>query len=226
MIKEPEAIEPALRVERLAKSYPRGKAQVFNNLTFDLERNGRLAILGRNGQGKSTLIKMLGGILPPTEGHISWQMSVSWPIGFGGGFQGSTSGLDNIKFLSRLYRKDFHKVLARVDDFAELGPALKEPVKYYSSGMRARLAFGLSLAIEFDCYLVDELVAVGDARFQNKCRDELFQKRSNRAFIMATHDINLVTSHCDRALIIESGRAKIFDDVVEAVETYKWLRAA
>ncbi len=215
-----------LKVTGLSKKYPKGQQPVFTGLSFDLLTSGRLAILGRNGQGKSTLIKMLGGVLPPTEGEIRWQMSVSWPIGFGGGFQGSTSGLDNIKFLSRLYRKDFEKTLARVDDFAELGRALKEPVKHYSSGMRARLAFGLSLAIEFDCYLIDELVAVGDARFQQKCQDELFQKRAGRAFIMASHDTHLVTSYCERALIIESGRAKIFDNVQEAVDTYTWLRAA
>ncbi len=215
-----------LRVSGLAKTYPKGHGSVFQQLSFDLPRTGRLAILGRNGQGKSTLIKMLGGVLPATHGQIDWRMSASWPIGFGGGFQGSTSGLDNIKFLSRIYRRDFEALLERVDDFAELGKALKEPVKYYSSGMRARLAFGLSLAIEFDCYLIDELVAVGDARFQKKCQDELFQRRSDRAFIMASHDTHLIASYCERALIIESGRAKMFDDVDEAVETYKWLRAA
>lgn len=215
-----------LRVARVSKKYPKGREPVFRELSFDLLTSGRLAILGRNGQGKSTLIKMLGGVLPPSDGQIDWRMSCSWPIGFGGGFQGSTSGLDNIKFLSRLYRKDYENILARVDDFAELGRALREPVKHYSSGMRARLAFGLSLAIEFDCYLIDELVAVGDARFQQKCQDELFQKRSGRAFIMASHDTHLVTSYCERALIIESGRARMFDDVSQAVETYTWLRAA
>ncbi|KAK0340528.1 hypothetical protein LTR94_030135, partial [Friedmanniomyces endolithicus] len=101
--------------------------------------------------------------------------------------------------------------LDRVDDFAELGKALRDPVKHYSSGMRARLAFGLSLAIEFDCYLIDELVAVGDARFQRKCQEGLFEERAHRAFLMASHDVQLIANYCDRALIIESGRAKIAD---------------
>jgi capsular polysaccharide transport system ATP-binding protein len=215
-----------LSVQRLGKTFHGAKKPLFGDLSFSLGRGGRLAILGRNGQGKSTLIKMLGGILPHDEGRIDWRMSASWPIGFGGGFQGSLTGLDNIRFLARIYDRDFADVLARVDDFAELGSALKLPVKHYSSGMRARLAFGLSLAIEFECYLIDELVAVGDARFQQKCQEELFQHRGDRAFMMASHDTHLVASHCTRGLIIESGKAKMFDDINEAVEVYTWLRAA
>lgn len=218
--------EVGLRVKGLGKTYRTAARPVFSDLTFDLNRQGRLAILGRNGQGKSTLIRMLGGIIPANEGDIRWTMSQSWPIGFGGGFQGSLTGLDNIHFLSRLYSKDYEEMRDRVDDFAELGRALRQPVKHYSSGMRARLAFGLSLAIEFDCYLIDELVAVGDSRFQEKCRHELFERRAERAFMMASHDTNLIAHYCDRALIIESGRAKIFEDINEAVDVYGWLRAA
>ncbi|WP_269515457.1 ABC transporter ATP-binding protein [Brevundimonas subvibrioides] len=215
-----------LHVEGVSKTYRTAKRPLFSGLNFELPRDGRLAILGRNGQGKSTLIKMLGGVLPATEGKIKWSMTSSWPIGFGGAFQGSLTGIDNMKFLSRVYRRDFDEMLLRVDDFAELGPALKMPVKHYSSGMRARLAFGLSLAIEFDCYLIDELVAVGDARFQQKCQEELFQHRADRAYMMASHDTHLISQHCDRALIIESGRAKLFNDIEEAIDIYTWLRAA
>lgn len=218
--------DPGLIVEGLGKSWREAPSPVFSNLGFTLARDGRLAVLGRNGQGKSTLIKILGGALPQTGGRVNWRMSPSWPIGFGGGFQGSLSGIDNVRFLSRLYEKDFAETLARVDDFAELGAALKNPVKHYSSGMRARLAFGLSLAIEFDCYLIDEVVAVGDARFQQKCREELFERRAHKAFIMASHDTHLVTEQCDRAIIIEGGKAKVFEDVGEATEVYTWLRAA
>ena len=220
----PEA--PGLRVINVGKTFHGAHKALFRNINFDLSRSGRLAILGRNGQGKSTLIKMLGGVLPETEGRLEWRMSSSWPIGFGGGFQGSLSGLDNVRFLARLYNRDYRDMLARVDDFAELGVALREPVKYFSSGMRARLAFGLSLAIEFDCYLIDELVAVGDARFQRKCQEALFEHRANRAFLMASHDTHLIASYCDQALIIEGGQAKVFADVNEAVEVYTWLRAA
>jgi capsular polysaccharide transport system ATP-binding protein len=215
-----------LRVQGVSKTYRTATRPLFSDLNFDLPRNGRLAILGRNGQGKSTLIKMLGGVLPSTRGKIDWRMTSSWPIGFGGAFQGSLTGIDNMKFLARVYRRDYRDMLQRVDDFAELGAALKMPVKHYSSGMRARLAFGLSLAIEFDCYLIDELVAVGDARFQQKCQEELFQHRADRAYMMASHDTHLIAQHCDRALIIESGRAKLFKDIEEAIDIYTWLRAA
>lgn len=214
----------ALSVKGLAKAYPNGH-KVFSNLSFDLKRSDRIALLGRNGQGKSTLIKLLGGALAQTEGTIDWHCAASWPIGFGGGFQGSLSGFDNIRFLARLYDKDIDETLDRVDSFAELGPKLMLPVKHYSSGMRARLAFGLSLAIEFDCYLIDELVAVGDSRFQMKCQEELFERRKERTFIIASHDMHLIASLCDRALIIESGKAKIFTDIEEAVDVYSWLRA-
>ena len=217
---------PGLQVSGLAKTFHGASRPVFSNVNFSLGHSGRLAILGRNGQGKSTLIKMLGGIIPPTEGEIVWNMTSSWPIGFGGGFQGSLTGLDNIRFLARLYKRDYRETLDRVDGFAELGRSLRMPVKHYSSGMRARLAFGLSLAIEFDCYMIDELVAVGDARFQQKCQTELFEQRKHRAFMMASHDTHLVAHYCDRAIIIESGQCKIFEDVGEAVEIYSWLRAA
>lgn len=215
-----------LRVVNLSRQFHGASKPLFSNLSFSLKRDGRLAILGRNGQGKSSLIRMLGGIDRPNEGFIDWSMTTSWPIGFGGGFQGSLTGLDNVRFLARLYRRDYKDLRDRVDDFAELGSSLRRPVKHYSSGMRARLAFGLSLAIEFDCYLIDELVAVGDARFQRKCQEELFQHRAQRAFLMASHDVHLIASYCDKALIIESGRAKMFEDVQEAVEVYTWLRAA
>ncbi|NBW10314.1 MAG: ABC transporter ATP-binding protein [Caulobacteraceae bacterium] len=217
-----------LTVEGLGKTYETGgeRKRVFGDLNFTVPRDGRLAILGRNGQGKSTLIKILGGALPPSEGMLKWTMAASWPIGFAGGFQGSLSGIDNIRFLSRIYEKDYKSILARVEDFAELGVALRRPVKHYSSGMRARLAFGLSLAIDFDCYLIDELIAVGDARFQEKCYVELFEHRKDRAFLMASHDMGTIAAVCDRALIIESGKAKLFDDIEEAVDVYRWLHAA
>ncbi len=219
------AADPGLRVIDVSKTFQESQRTVFKGVSFDLGRSGRLALLGRNGQGKSTLIRMLGSNLSPTTGQIIWRMRPSWPIGFAGGFQGSLSGLDNIRFLSRLYNRDYQETLAEVDNFAELGVKLKDPVKHYSSGMRARLAFGLSISIEFDCYLIDELVAVGDARFQRKCQEALFEKRAHRAFIMASHNMHLIEEHCDRALIIESGKAKMFNDIKEATEVYTWLRA-
>ena len=222
-----QASDLGLVVSNLTKIFPAPHYKhVFSNVSFTLPKSGRLAVLGRNGQGKSTLIKILGDVLPPTSGSVKWTMSSSWPIGLGGGFQGSLSGIDNIRFIARIYNKPYDYIFERVEDFAELGSALKRPVKHYSSGMRARLAFGLSLAIDFDCYLIDELVAVGDARFQRKCDEELFVKRKDRAYLMASHDTNIIAATCDQALIIEGGQVRIFDDVEEAIDVYKWLRAA
>jgi len=201
-----------------------GKTQtLFENLSFDMPQGGRLGLLGRNGQGKTSLIKILGGVLWPTSGYTRWEMTSSWPLGLDGGFQGAMTGYDNIKFIARIYRRDPGKIIARVDDFAELGEALYKPMKYYSAGMRARLSFGISLAIQFDCYLIDEVIAVGDALFREKSNHELFESTADRSFIIATHDTEFVRRMCDRVLIIESGRAKLFNDVNAAIDIYAGL---
>lgn len=214
-----------LVVHGLTKQFIRdGSPRIlFRDLSFALPRDGRLAILGRNGQGKSTLLKILGGVLWPTAGEVKWSMSASWPIGFGGAFQGGMSGLDNIRFLARIYRRHANTMIDRVQRFAELDDALSMPVKHYSSGMRARLAFGLSLAIEFDCYLIDEVIAVGDAVFRGKCERELFGSRGDRAFIIASHDMQLIKQTCSSAIVIESGVAKRFEDIDLAVQIYQEL---
>lgn len=211
-----------LSVSNLAKAYPtvRGPRLIFSGASFELARGERLGILGRNGQGKSTLLKIIGGVVPPTRGQVRWAMSNSWPIGFGGAFQGGLTGFDNIRFVARIYDRPIERTTAQVEAFAQLGDQLAEPVRFYSSGMRARLAFGLSLAIEFDCYLIDEVFAVGDALFREKCEREMFGLRGDRAFIIASHDIDFIRSHCHRALIIEGGRAKIFDDLELAIDIY------
>jgi capsular polysaccharide transport system ATP-binding protein len=211
-----------LSVRDLAKQFSRnGRPNVlFRDLSFDLPKGGRLALLGRNGQGKSTLIKILGGVIQPNGGSVRWSMSCSWPLGFGGGFQGGMTGLDSIRFIARIYRHPLKGLIDRVDRFAELGDALTMPMKVYSSGMRARLAFGLSLAIDFDCYLIDEIIAVGDAAFTKKCENELFGQRGDRAFIIASHDLEFLRKHCTKAIVIERGRAKVFDDVELAIAVY------
>jgi len=211
-----------LVVRNLTKTFVRdGRARtLFRDLSFDLPPGARLAIMGRNGQGKSTLIKILGGVLWSTAGTVRWDMSSSWPLGFANVFQGGMTGLDNIRFLARIYQRPIAELVDRVDRFADLGDALKMPVRYYSSGMRARLAFGLSLAFEFDCYLIDELVAVGDAVFRQRCETELFDKRKDRAFVIASHVPGFIKQTCDRAIIIENGRAKMFDDIDMALEIY------
>jgi capsular polysaccharide transport system ATP-binding protein len=212
-----------LKVRGLTKRYElNGRPRtLFSGLSFDLAPGEKIGLLGRNGQGKSTFIKILGGVVPPSEGVVRWgDMTCSWPLGFGGAFQGGMTGLDNIRFTARIYRRDAAQMIKLVDEFAELGEALTMPVRLYSTGMRARLAFGLSLAIDFDCYLIDEVIAVGDALFREKCENEIFVKRGDRAFVMASHDLEFLRGHCTRGIVIENGRAKLFEDINLAIEIY------
>lgn len=200
-----------------------GRKKVLQDVNFVVNPGDRVALLGRNGAGKTTLIKLIGGVEMPTSGKVVRKMSVSWPLGFAGGFQGSLTGYDNARFISRLYGHDYDELKGYVEDFTELGRHLKMPVKTYSSGMRARLAFALSLAIEFDCYLIDEIILVGDQNFQRKCHRELFEKRAERSMIVASHNNDFVRESCNRAIIIHEGRATCYDDVEHAIEIYDAL---
>ena len=185
-----------------------------------IEKGERVALLGRNGAGKSTLIKLIGGVEMPNSGKITRNMSISWPLGFAGGFQGSLTGYDNTRFISRIYQRDYVTIRQFVEDFTELGKQLKMPVKTYSSGMRARLAFALSLAIEFDCYLIDEIILVGDQNFQRKCNEEMFLKRNDRAMIIASHQTELIRDFCNKAIILHHGEATVYDDIDLAIDRY------
>ena len=209
----------------ICKSYKlgHGRKQVLRDVNLIVEAGERVALLGRNGAGKSTLIKLLGGVEMPTSGRIERHMSMSWPLGFGGGFQGSLTGYDNARFIARIYDRDYTEMRTFVEEFTELGRQLKMPVKTYSSGMRARLAFALSLAIEFECYLIDEVILVGDQNFQRKCRYELFEKRLDRTMIMASHSPEIVHSFCDRALILHQGHLIAYDDLDAALAAYDAL---
>ncbi|MEN9503039.1 MAG: hypothetical protein RI964_2324 [Pseudomonadota bacterium] len=197
-----------------------GHYKVLDNLSFTLQRGEKLGILGRNGAGKSTLIRIISGAEKPTSGTIQREMSISWPLAFGGAFQGSLSGLDNLKFICRVYGEDYKDKLPYVDDFSELGKFLYEPIKTYSAGMRARLAFAISMAIEFDCFLIDEVISVGDKRFYEKCQLELFELRKDRAMIMVSHQIQNIKKHCDKACVLVKGQLQEFDDITEAQRVY------
>lgn len=209
----------------LAKSYPMGHGykRVFKNLNLTIRPGERLGILGRNGAGKTTLIKLMAGVEMPTAGRVDRTMSVSWPLGFGGGFQGSLTGYDNARFIARIYGRDYSDLRDFVEDFTELGRQLRMPVKTYSSGMKARLAFALSLAIEFDCYLIDEVILVGDQDFQRKCHYELFEVRADRALVLASHSADTVRSYCSSALILKNGEGELYDDLEEALGIYTAL---
>lgn len=214
-----------IRVVNITKDYPvqGGHRRVLDCVNFDIHSGDRLAVLGRNGAGKSTLVRIIGGLENATAGSIERGLEISWPLGLNGGFQGSLTGLDNIRFIARIYARPFEEVRDYVDDFSELGRFLREPVKTYSSGMRARLAFGLSLAIDFDCYLIDEVIFVGDQRFHAKCRTELFERQSDRSLLLVSHDPGIIREYCNSALVLHRGRAKIFEDVDLALNIYGQL---
>ncbi len=211
-----------LRVENLCKVYRtrQGPRRVLDQVSFELARGENLGILGRNGAGKSTLIRLISGAEEPTTGRIHRGMSVSWPLAFGGAFQAHLTGLDNLKFVCRIHGVDYRALVPFVEEFTELGEYLREPVMHYSHGMLTRLAFALSMAIEFDCFLIDEAMVVGDVRFHERCHVELFHKRKDRAFILVTHDANVIKLYCKRASVLHEGRLYPFPTVDAAYDFY------
>lgn len=198
-----------------------GSRAVLNKVNLTIRPGEKIGILGRNGAGKSTLIRLISGAEHPTHGHVYRNMSISWPLAFTGGFQGSLTGIDNLRFICRVYGADIDRAIPKVEEFSELGIYLREPVKKYSSGMRARLAFAISIAIDFDCFLIDEVVAVGDSRFHEKCNTELFEKRKDRAMIIVSHQHEQIVAHCDKAAVLRDGSLHCFDDVNYAYEFYQ-----
>ena len=214
-----------ISVEHVSKRYltRQGWRTVLHDINFTLQKGEKIRILGRNGAGKSTLIRLISGVEPPSEGEIKRTMSISWPLAFSGAFQGSLTGMDNLRFICRIYNVDIDYVKNFTEEFSELGQYLYEPVKRYSSGMKARLAFALSLAVEFDCYLIDEVIAVGDSRFAEKCRYELFEKRKERSIILVSHSHSAMKQYCDNAMVLENGHMHTFEDMDKAYEYYNAL---
>lgn len=180
-------------------------------------------LLGVNGAGKSTTMRLIAGAELPNRGRIHRNVRVSWPLGFATGFNHLLSGKENLKFVARAYGEDFRRVLRFVTEFAEIGSYINEPLRTYSSGMMSRFAFGLSMAIEFDCYLVDEITAVGDANFQKRCRDAFQERRSRADIIMISHDMITIKDYCDVALVLIDGHIVQFDSVEEGIATYMRL---
>jgi capsular polysaccharide transport system ATP-binding protein len=211
-----------IAISNLSKGYQtrHGWKWVVQDVNLQLDTGQRWAILGRNGSGKSTLVRLIGGAEDPTEGVVRAECSVSWPLAFGGGFQGGLTGADNIAFIARIYGVDEKEALVRVQHFAELGEDIHEPVMNYSNGMRARLAFGLSVAVDFDYLLIDEIVSVGDQRFRDKCHAELHEKRKDRGFILVSHDVDYVRQYCTHAALIDNGRLDVMPSVQAAIDAY------
>ncbi|AKF09655.1 ABC transporter ATP-binding protein [Sandaracinus amylolyticus] len=203
----------------------RGAHVVLDRISLAFNHTENIGILGRNGAGKSTLLRILGGAEQPDAGQVIRRGRISWPIGFSGGFAGSLSGAENCRFVAKIYDADVDEVVERTRVFAEIGDYFDMPVRTYSSGMRARIAFGLSMAIDFEMYLVDEVTAVGDKPFQEKCRQAFAERRAKSSVIMVSHSIATIADYCSRFVLLDAGRIEMFDDVKTAEKEYRRLAA-
>lgn len=207
------------RVSKFYKSKDVTKT-ILSDFSFSFPPDRNVGIMGRNGAGKSTMMRLMAGIEPPDYGRVYRTTRVSWPLGFSGGFNGSMTGIENIRFVSRIYGQDTKKVISYVTEFAELGPSLRLPIKTYSSGMKARLAFGLSMAIDFDVYLIDEVTAVGDEDFKRKSKTVFQDKLVKSQIIMISHSPSTIKEYCDCGLLLEGDRIRFFDAVDDLLSAY------
>lgn len=210
-------------VSKFYKVKGRGKRWILRDATAVIRRGDRLGILGRNGAGKSTLMRMLGGVEYPNEGRIERRMTVSWPLAHGIGVHGSLTGADNARFIARIYDRDLDAMVAAVNEFAELGSYMDMPVSTYSSGMMSRLLLGLSMAMDFDCYLIDEATSVGDAKFIERTQWRLETKLRDSAVVMVSHHPHHIRTFCRTAAILHDASLTFFEDLDEAIATYEAL---
>lgn len=212
-----------LALKNVSKSYVLSgqRKDVLQNITYEFPADKNVAIMGRNGAGKSTLMRILSGSERPDRGRVIRKTPVSWPLGFSGGFNGSMTGIENAMFVARLYGADTEAVIEYVSWFSELGNSLKLPIKTYSSGMKARLAFGLSMAISFDVYLIDEITSVGDEAFKRKCRTVFESKLSESRVVMISHSASTIRKFCDCGVILENGQLEQFDDIDLLIHRYR-----
>ncbi|NRG18544.1 ABC transporter ATP-binding protein [Rhizobiales bacterium] len=209
-----------IRLERVTKGFKSGRTThyVVRDVSYTIERGQSIGLLGRNGAGKSTLLRLIAGIIQPDKGRVRREAKVSWPLGFAGSFAGSLTGEQNVRFVARIYGVDTEELTEYVEEFAELGDQFRKPVSGYSSGMKARLAFGISMGIQFDYYLIDETLAVGDVNFKRKCQEVFTDKLSNSDVIMVSHQTSAIRNYCDRALVLEDGKLTFFENIEEAIE--------
>jgi capsular polysaccharide transport system ATP-binding protein len=212
-----------IALENITKFYhtKAGRHYVLDNVNFTFERGRSTGILGLNGAGKSTLIRLIAGLEHANAGRVVRTGRISWPLAYGGGFHMESSGAQNIRFVTRIYGVDYGKTFDYVADFAELGPYMNMPVRTYSAGMRGRLAFGLSLALDFDTYLIDEVTAAGDVRFQERCREAMKDKRPHADVIMVSHSFATIRQYCDHAVMLSNGHLETFGSLDDTIKEYQ-----
>ncbi len=194
---------------------------ILKGLTMRFPEGRNVGVLGHNGAGKSTLMRLIAGAELPDSGKIIRNVKVSWPLGFGGGFAGKMTGIENVRFVARMYGEDTERMVQFVKDFSELDASMSLPIRTYSSGMKARLAFGVSMAVNFGCYLIDEITAVGDARFKRKCHEVFETKLKHANIIMISHSEATIKKFCDSACLLHEGNLVMFDTVDEAIAQHR-----
>jgi len=219
-----------LELRNLTKWYPtpQGRRYVFRDLNFTFPSGTNIGLIGRNGAGKSTLMRLIGGIDTPNAGKVVTDARISWPVGLAGGFQATLTARENIQFVCRVYGATggaMRRVLDFVEDFAEIGDYFDLPVRSYSSGMRSRVAFGLSMAFDFDYYLIDEVMAVGDAQFKAKSQAVLKERLSRANLILVSHSMNDIARYCNRVVLVNRGNTVLFEDVKAGIAAYQRRRA-
>ena len=216
-----------IKLDNLTKFYPLSNGDkhfVFREFTFTFPDDCSIGLIGRNGAGKSTLMRLLSGADIPNAGRVITDKKISWPVGLAGGFQHALSARDNVKFVARVYGykgEALEEKVRYIEEFAEIGKYFDEPMNTYSSGMRSRIGFGLSMAFDFDYYLIDEAGAVGDAKFKKKSDVIYKEKLSNSKVIMVSHDMTEIKQWCDKVILVNSGMTTVYDDVDEGIEMYK-----
>lgn len=196
---------------------------VIRNLNLHLPSGKSLALLGRNGAGKSTLLSIIAGTMRPDTGRIISDGSISFTVGFAGSFHGDMTGAQNTRFVARVYGVDTDELTAFVEDFAEIGEHFNMPVRTYSAGMRSRLAFGISMGIKFDTYLIDEATATGDARFRRKSSEVFRTRMSQSSANMVSHSMADIRNFCDAGLVLHDGGIEVFDNVEDAIKRHESL---
>ncbi|MEE3744974.1 ABC transporter ATP-binding protein [Campylobacter porcelli] len=216
-----------IKLDNLTKFYPLSNGDkhfVFREFTFTFPDDCSIGLIGRNGAGKSTLMRLLSGADIPNAGRVITDKKISWPVGLAGGFQHALSARDNVKFIARVYGyrgEALEEKVRYIEEFAEIGKYFDEPMNTYSSGMRSRIGFGLSMAFDFDYYLIDEAGAVGDAKFKQKSDAIYKEKLSNSKVIMVSHNMSEIEQWCDKVILVNCGMTTVYDDVKEGIEMYK-----
>jgi capsular polysaccharide transport system ATP-binding protein len=215
-----------IELQALSKSYPtrQGRRYVFRDLSFTFPSGANIGLIGRNGAGKSTLLRLLGGIDQPDHGKVVTDARISWPVGLSGGFNTTLTARENVQFVCRIHGSHGDDLRARVrfvEQFAEIGDYFDLPMKSFSSGMRSRVAFGLSMAFDFDYYLIDEIMAVGDSQFRTKSTQVLTERLKRANLIMTTHSMSDIRQYCNVVVHVDAGTVRIYEDIEQGIDAYR-----